>query len=95
MILLQAGIFFGMLLTVASGVILLVGTPILTYIISTHLSAKKQKEYLIKQQLTGNNSQRPTKIHLLRSFALALILLISFIIIGTYALLLLLPGDLG
>ncbi|RZL03403.1 MAG: hypothetical protein EOO62_21545 [Hymenobacter sp.] len=94
MILLQAGIAFGMIVTVVGGLLLLTGTPVLTYIISHYLSEKKHREYLVKQQLTGNNTQKPPKMYLFRSFILALLIILSIIIIGMYAVLLL-PGDLG
>lgn len=94
MILLQAGIAFGMFVTAVGGLLLLTGTPVLTYFISRYLSEKKHREHLIKQQITGSSTHKPPKMYLFRSFIIALLLILSMIVIGTYASLLLL-GDMG
>jgi hypothetical protein len=92
--LLQAGIALGMLLMAASGLIFFIGTPLLTYCISTYLAAKKQREYIANQHLVGNSNQKPTSIYQLKSFGWAL-LIMAVILIGLWTLPFLLRGDLG
>lgn len=94
MVLLQAGIAFGMFVTAVGGLLLLTGTPILTYVISRYLSNKQYRTYLAKQRLPGSSTQKPPKMYLFRSFLLALLLLLSILVIGTCAFLML-AGDLG
>lgn len=91
-ILLQAGIMFGMLLIAAIGAALLIGVPLLTYFISTYLS--KQDKNKVLSVIENSQKTSKQKRHLFKSFVLSVVIIITIIIVGTFTLLLLMP-DMG